>query len=466
LAIGYNSLYYNTSGFYNIALGDSSLYNNTTGVYNTAIGLQALSNNTTGYFNTAIGLQALSNNTTGWGSIAIGQQSLQYGTIQDRNTSVGWRSMVYYKGLWSVGLGGAALAAASTGIKTLSATFSPGTNYTPGTYSNVRLVWSGVGTYWSPPTSDETEYPTAEIVVGTGGTVSSVTLKRRGVLLSDTTTKFGAQTGTQSYKLGTASGSGFEIGISTLDTADLNTALGYGALANMGVGSNNIGIGMWAGLNYGPTASKELTGSDQSIFIGRFASPLYNDSVNEIVIGNEGRGNGNNTVTLGNDSVIKTYLKGKVQLPTVPTTTSGGSYSILTRNDVTGEVEKVSPGNVIWYGQSGTVIPNAIHYLSASGWTLADASTASAIGVLAIALGSNASDGMLLRGIYKASTTYYDSMTIGGIQFLSTTSGEFSETAPSATNEFVRIIGYCLLPDSGLGGTLYFSPDSTWVELS
>jgi hypothetical protein len=106
-------------------------------------------------------------------------------------------------------------------IKTLSATFSPGTGYTPGTYSNVRFYWTS-GTYWSAPTGQEWEYPTAEIIVGTGGTVSSVTLKQRGVLIPDTTTRFKVFTGTQSYQLGTASGTGFSIGIATIDT--LNSA--------------------------------------------------------------------------------------------------------------------------------------------------------------------------------------------------------------------------------------------------
>lgn len=106
-------------------------------------------------------------------------------------------------------------------IRTLSATFSPGSGYTPGTYSNVRFYWIS-GTYWSEPTGQEWKYPTAEIVVGTGGTVSSVTLKQRGVLIPDTTTRFKVFTGTQSYQLGTASGTGFSIGIATIDT--LNSA--------------------------------------------------------------------------------------------------------------------------------------------------------------------------------------------------------------------------------------------------
>jgi hypothetical protein len=321
---------YIINGNYNTAIGVGSLSSNITGSYNIAIGNYSSSNNTIGYYNISIGSNSLNNSTTGWDSIAMGRNTLQYNTVGDRNTSLGYYSMRYYKGEWSTAVGGVALAGASTGIKTLTATFSPGSNYSPGTYSNVRLVYDS-GTYWYAPNGDEPEYPSAEIVVGSGGTVSSVTLKRRGVLLTDTTTRFKVETGTQSYKLGTASGSGFSIGIATLDTAHFNTALGFGTLANMNVGSDNIAIGMWAGLNYGPTASNTnlLTGSDQSIFIGRFASPLYNNSVNEIVIGNEGRGNGNNTVTLGNDSVVKTYLKGSVQIGSNNTPSPTDSSAIL-----------------------------------------------------------------------------------------------------------------------------------------
>ena len=349
IALGSGPLFTNTTGNRNIALGQSPLYFNTTGSNNIALGLQSLYNNTTGYDNTSLGFNSLFSNTTGWGNIALGISSLESNTTGDRNTALGYTAMRYYRGLWSVGLGGAALGGASTGIKTLSATFSPGTGYATGTYSNVRLQWSGIGTSWTAYSGSSHEYPTAEIVVGVGGTVSSVTLQQRGTLIPDTTTRFTVQTGTQSYHLGTASGNGFEIGIDTIDTATFNTALGYGAMYKLGVGSDNIAIGMWAGIYYGPTGSSgNLTGSDQSIFIGRFTSALNNDSVNEIVIGNDARGNGSNTVTLGNDSVIKTYLKGKVQLPTIPTNsgTYSGTYStyhILTRNDTTGEVEKVRP---------------------------------------------------------------------------------------------------------------------------
>lgn len=443
IAIGYQSMYHNTTGYNNIALGDSSLFNNisgniniaigesslslntngdgnialgqqslfnnngngnialafqslffnTTGNINIAIGEQSLYNNTTGYRNTAIGYQSLYNNTTGWGNIALGQKSLEYNTIQDRNTALGEWTMRYNRGLWSTAVGGYALQNASQAIDTLSATFSPGSGYTPGTYSNIRLFYNGVGTYWTAPTNYADEYPTAEIVVGSGGTVSSVTLKQRGVLIPDTTTRFTAQTGTQSYHLGTASGSGFSIGIATIATASLNNALGHGALGKLGVGSDNIAIGMWAGWYYGPTGSSgPLSKADQSIFIGRFTSALDNNTINEIVIGDYAIGNGSNTVTLGNDSIIKTYLKGKVQLPTVPTT-SAGTYSILTRNDITGEVEKIVAPYKVYTAlltQSGTASPTAIVLQNTLGvtvtfgYTIAGQYTVTATGALTI----------------------------------------------------------------------------------
>jgi hypothetical protein len=200
IAIGRSALYNNANNE-NIAIGRSSLYNSTTGYWNTAIGIESLTSNTAGYWNTAIGAYSLQNNTTGWASISLGYNSLQYNTTGDRNNAFGYWSMRYYRGIWSTALGGNSLQLASQAINTLTATFSPGTGYTPGIYPNVRLFYNGVGTSWNAPTSQTWEYPTAEIVVGPGGSISSVTLKQRGVLIPDTTTRFTAQTGIQSYQL-------------------------------------------------------------------------------------------------------------------------------------------------------------------------------------------------------------------------------------------------------------------------
>lgn len=465
-AIGQSSLYFNTTGNRNIAIGAVPLYFNTTGSNNIALGLQSLYSNTTGYENTALGFNSLFSNTTGWGNIALGISSLQSNTTGDRNTALGYVAMRYYRGLWSVGLGGAALGAASTGIKTLSATFSSGTGYTPGTYSNVRLYWTS-GTFWTAPSNSTNDYPTAEIVVGVGGTVSSVTLQNRGVLIPDTTTRFTVQTGTQSYQLGTASGTGFEIGIGTIATASSNTALGYGTMYRLGVGSDNIAIGMWAGTSYGIPGSfnnNALTGSDQSIFIGRFTAALNNDSVNEIVIGNEAVGNGNNTVTLGNDSVTKTILKGNVAVGFTGSVSPNCDLEIKGNQTFTvPDTNSKTSGDVVYFGSGTGLNAGEIYYYNGTTWQLADASVeASSSGLLAIALGANVSDGMLLRGFSKFSDAIYTAMTAGSVQFLSVTPGEFEESQPVSSGEVVRVIGYCIDDTNNI---LYFCPDTTWIEL-
>lgn len=70
-AVGAGTLLVNTAD-QNTATGAGALLSNTMGADNTAIGTFALANNTTGSFNTVIGANALPNNTTGRDIIALG----------------------------------------------------------------------------------------------------------------------------------------------------------------------------------------------------------------------------------------------------------------------------------------------------------------------------------------------------------------------------------------------------------
>jgi len=85
VAAGYNSLYSNTTGYSNTAIGYSSLFYNTTGAGNVAIGVNAMYNNTTGYSNTAIGYLALYNNTTGYNNVALGVSAGRYTSSSANN---------------------------------------------------------------------------------------------------------------------------------------------------------------------------------------------------------------------------------------------------------------------------------------------------------------------------------------------------------------------------------------------
>ena len=117
-------------------------------------------------------------------------------------------------------------------------------------------------------------------------------------------------------------------------------------------------------------------------------------------------------------------------------------------------------GNIVKWSVSETVTAGTLYAVKTNGgWTAADADTeAKSIGLLAIALGSNATAGMLLQGFfYKASHGF----TIGLPLYISNTTGAFSTTRPTGINDYVRIIGYATSTNH-----IYFDPDKTFVKLS
>ena len=84
------------------------------------------------------------------------------------------------------------------------------------------------------------------------------------------------------------------------------------------------------------------------------------------------------------------------------------------------------------------------------------------LGLLGVALGA-ASDtnGVLLRGMV---TLDHDPGAIGDVLYLSTTAGDCSSTAPSATGDVVRIVGYQVSHASN--GNVWFNPDSSFNEIA
>ena len=88
------------------------------------------------------------------------------------------------------------------------------------------------------------------------------------------------------------------------DESNFNTAVGHISLFNISTGFKNIGIGD----NVGTLLS---TGS-RNVLIGSGANVLANNNENSIVIGEGAVGAGSNTVTLGNNNITDTYLKGNV----------------------------------------------------------------------------------------------------------------------------------------------------------
>ena len=80
-----------------------------------------------------------------------------------------------------------------------------------------------------------------------------------------------------------------------------NVALGLDALKSNTKGAYNIGIGSNAGRYITDGSTPRETGAN-SIYIGKDTKASVDGARNEIVIGTDVTGNGNNTITLGNDT--------------------------------------------------------------------------------------------------------------------------------------------------------------------
>ena len=131
---------------------------------------------------------------------------------------------------------------------------------------------------------------------------------------------------------------------------------------------------------------------------------------------------------------------------------------------VTSSTDGDANGDIVYFGGTTSMTTGAIyHYKSDGTWELADAdNVATCDGLLGGALGA-ASDtnGVLLRGFV---TLDHDPGAIGDVLYVSTTDGDCSATAPSATGDVVRIVGYQVSHASN--GNVWFNPSSTFVELT
>jgi hypothetical protein len=98
-----------------------------------------------------------------------------------------------------------------------------------------------------------------------------------------------------------------------------NVFVGQNAGMQNTTGGNNVFIGHYAGLQHteghynvlvGAGAGSNITRGWASVIVGNESQNLNPTDWNSIVIGARVTGNGQNTVTLGNDEIIKTILKG------------------------------------------------------------------------------------------------------------------------------------------------------------
>ncbi len=127
--------------------------------------------------------------------------------------------------------------------------------------------------------------------------------------------------GNGALEKGISAGGSVAVGNSALEDYDGFGSVGIGrqAMSANINGLYNVAIGDRAGVRYGPSGLY-LTRADESIYLGALTRAGANNVTNEIVIGDSAVGNGSNSVTLGNDSITKTILKGNIGLGTTTPT--------------------------------------------------------------------------------------------------------------------------------------------------
>jgi hypothetical protein len=141
------------------------------------------------------------------------------------------------------------------------------------------------------------------------------------------------------------------IGSSSLQTntsGSHNNAMGNTALAFNTTGYNNVSIGSnslventtgYSNNAIGYEAGRKVSGgganqtSNTSIYIGEDTRSSASGNTNEMVFGHTAIGQGSNTVTLGNSSITKTFLRGNTM---VNTTTDNGVDELQVNGSISG----------------------------------------------------------------------------------------------------------------------------------
>ena len=135
----------------------------------------------------------------------------------------------------------------------------------------------------------------------------------------------------------------------------------------------------------------------------------------------------------------------------------------LANNEGGGEILRIGSG------QAGAI--GTLHFLHTDGsWNQADATQITTGGsqLLGIAMDTDpGTDGMLIRGFYRVAAANIDGTPAIGapVYVADDPTGEFDFTAPANTDEYVRIVGFCV-DITGSDILLHFNPDKTWVELA
>ena len=267
---------------FNVSLGTTALADITTGDNNTAVGYDALHNNKEGNFNSAFGVSALKQNKSGMSNNAFGVSALEQNESGQSNNAFGVYALQFNKtGQFNSAFGNSALQ------------------------DNTASNNSAFGAY--------------ALSNNEGGEQNSAF--GFSALYSNTTGTNNNAFGANTLKQNVLGQSNSAFGNSALhDNTDgnFNSAFGVNALNDNTTGEYNSAFGYQAGKAikgsensvFGYQAGDTIISGEKNVVIGHGADVSAATATNQIVIGANAVGQGDNTVQIGNDEIEQIYLGG------------------------------------------------------------------------------------------------------------------------------------------------------------
>ena len=153
--------------------------------------------------------------------------------------------------------------------------------------------------------------------------------------------------GVGAYNIGGLSNTGVgSLALSNNMGASFNTALGAQALQYVSGSGNNTALGAQAGTFISSPKTTIVSVASNSTFVGYRTSPLADSQTNQIVIGHDANGIGNNTTVIGNSATVTAAVYGNLLL--------GGTSTVGAKLYVTGS--SVSNGASYWQQQNPTAL--------------------------------------------------------------------------------------------------------------
>ncbi len=457
-AFGDSALLSNTNGYYNVAVGTSTLFNNIGGHSNIAVGFAALYSNINGTNNTSIGIDSLFSNTSGTQNLGLGEKSLYSNTLGNTNISIGNYSLYYnISSSGNLAIGNFSMRYNEANNNTALGHFSLYSN-TTGTV-NTAIGYNSLFSNTSgsdnvsigPDALNQNTVGVANIAIG--GSSMFYNISGDDNISIGLQSLYENETGIENVVLGNLSLVGNLSG-------NGNTVIGFNSFTQNEIGGYNISIGHQSG----PTTIL-ATNSNNCIYIGNAAGNSSTSNTNEIVIGSTANGNGSNSVTLGNDSITKTILKGNIGIGVTATPATVNIEGTLNYVVDTSSTTFTANGEIVYYGNGVGMTAGYLYALERDTGNWVEAENKNYYDChLAIALGSTTEFGMLTKGYVSSTLPWYE-MKTGRAQYLGNTASQFQEDPPNSGTLRVRIIGYPV-GSTATTKTLYFNPDNMWLAQS